>query len=232
MESLILIPARGGSKGIPGKNLALLGGKPLIEHTIRAALDAGLPARICLTTDDERIREFGLTFPVEAPFLRPAELSQDGSGMIPVIQHALQWYKHNENFTPRFLILLQPTCPFRTAQNVREAYQMIIEENSHALISVNPVNEHPCEYVVQEGRGFSYVMDPPELPGRQNFPKVYFINGAIYMVASSFFLRQGTLFDKKALLYVMKQNESLDIDMPEQLDFANWFYEKTRKQKE
>ena len=94
-DCLVLIPARGGSKGIPGKNMALLGGKPLVEFTIRAAINAKLPGRICLSTDDQKIRSFGLSFPIEAPFLRPDELAQDDSDSLSVIKHALDWYSEN-----------------------------------------------------------------------------------------------------------------------------------------
>lgn len=232
MESLIIIPARGGSKGIPGKNMALLGGKPLIEHTIRAALDAELPARICLTTDDIDIRNFGLSFPIEVPFLRPSELALDSSDMSFVIRHALDWYVTQEHFIPRYIVLLQPTSPLRTSRNINEAYQIIVTKDGHSIIGVNLVNEHPCEYIVQRENGFEYVMVPPELPGRQNFPNIFFINGAIYIVSKIFFDKTGLIYDNKSLLYFMERQESVDINTLEDLYYANCLYERIAGQKE
>lgn len=228
-QTMLLIPARGGSKGIPRKNIALIGGKPLIEFSITAALDARVPGRVCLTTDDEEIRKIGLRHAVEAPFLRPKELAGDDIGAIPVIEHALRWYEEEAGFHPEYIVLLQPTCPFRTARNISEAYELILEKKSDSLISVSRVSEHPCEYVMPRPGGFTYVMKPPEKPGRQNFPEVFFINGAIYITTVEYFKKTGRLFDENAILYVMKRSESLDIDTPEDLDYANWRYAKLEK---
>jgi len=223
-ECLILIPARGGSKGIPKKNMALLGGKPLIEFTIRAALKARLPGKICLSTDDEEIRNFGLRFPIEAPFLRPAQLARDDSSTVPVMIHALYWYEKNRGFFPEFLVLLQPTCPFRSPESVRKAYMSILATGVDNLISVNPVREHPCEYIVRKEKGFKFVLPPPGKHGRQHFPEVFFINGAIYITRISYLQKHNKTFDEMAQLYFLKQQESIDIDMPGDLEFANWLY--------
>lgn len=228
-ELLILIPARGGSKGIPRKNMALLGGKPLIEYTIRAAIAANLPGRMCLSTDDEEIRNFGLGFPLlEAPFLRPEELAQDDSGTIPVIFHALDWYEKNEDFFPDYLLLLQPTCPFRKQDDIIKAYNQIISAGANSLTSVNLVRDHPCEYIMKSENSFKYVLPPPVKPGRQNFPEVFFINGAIYISKVSFIKKKGMLLDNTSQLYVMDQRNSIDIDMPSDLDYANWLADQSR----
>ena len=224
VQALTIIPARGGSKGIPLKNIAPIGDKPLIEFTIRAALDARLPGRICLTTDHPAIRGLGLDLGIEAPFLRPSELAQDKSSTISVIRHAVDWYREHEHFSPDFIVLLQPTCPFRSSQSIISAYQEITAKGSNSLISVNKVSEHPCEYITRDSKGFRYVMEPPEQPGRQNFPEVYFINGAIYITRTSFFEKSGLLYDDSALTYVMERMEALDIDEPEDLVYANWLY--------
>ena len=225
-ECLVLIPARGGSKGITRKNMALLGGKPLLEFTIKAAVEAQLPGKICLSTDDVKIREFGLSFPIEAPFLRPAELAQDHSDTISVINHTLDWYENNNSFSPEFLVLLQPTSPFRTSNNILDAYKTILTSESETLLSVNPVKEHPCEYITREGKSFRYILEPPETAGRQNFPEVYFINGAILIARISFIKKTGRLFNTTTKLFIMKQTESIDIDEPFDLEFANWLYER------
>ena len=227
-ECLVLIPARGGSKGIPRKNLALLGGKPLIEYSIKAALKANLPGRICVSTDDEEIRDVALRFPIEAPFLRPSELAQDDSGTIPVITHALHLYETDVGFVPNFIVLLQPTCPFRSAKSIREAYNSVRNSGVDSLISVNPVREHPCEYIVRRNGDFAFVLPPPSTPGRQNFPEVFFINGAIYIAQVSYIKAKEKLFDETAQLFVIGRHESIDIDDPEDLEFANWLLREHR----
>jgi CMP-N,N'-diacetyllegionaminic acid synthase len=211
--------------------MALIGERPLIDFTIRAALGAALPGKICLTTDDAEIRKYGMNAGVEVPFLRPTELAQDGSSTLSVIEHAIQWYE-NHGFEPQHIILLQPTSPFRSSRSIREAYDMIRQSNADALISVNAVHEHPCEYIIHGDRRFSYVMKPPDKPGRQNFPHVYCINGAIYIARTAFLKKTGMLFDTSSLIYVMDRSESLDIDNPEDLEFANWIYENKLKPKE
>lgn len=228
-DCLVIIPARGGSKGIPKKNLALINGIPLIEFTIKAALDSALPGRICLTTDNDEIRAHGLQFPIEAPFLRPADLSQDNSGTIPVVKHTLDWYEKNSIFQPEIIMLLQPTCPFRSALSIRQAYKDFIATSADSLISVNAVSEHPCEYVMKTESGFRFVLTPPEQPGRQHFPEVFFINGAIYMTTVDFFRTKETLFNKKARLFIMPQEESIDIDTPMDLEYAKWLYKRKRR---
>jgi CMP-N,N'-diacetyllegionaminic acid synthase len=226
-QVLQIIPARGGSKGIPRKNMALIGGKPLVDFAFQAALAAKIPGRICLSTDDDDIRKFGLDRGAEVPFLRPSELAQDDSSTISVVQHALDWYEKKESFFPDSIILLQPTCPFRTANNIAEAYRLFQETKADALISVNAVHDHPCEYIEKKDGSFSFIMPPPEKPGRQNFPKVYFINGAIYIARTAYVTKTKRFFDRFAQLYVMARHESLDIDEPFDLEFANWLYEKS-----
>jgi CMP-N,N'-diacetyllegionaminic acid synthase len=230
-KALTIIPARGGSKGIPRKNLVEIGGIPLVELTIKSALSANISGRICLTTDDEEIRDHGLRYPIEAPFLRPSELAADDVGSIPVIMHTLQWYEEKENYFPDLIVLLQPTCPFRKAETIKNAEYCIRSSDASSLISVNEVANHPCEYIMKTSSGFAYVLKPPARPGRQNFPKVYFINGAIYMVKREYFLQHKRLFDEYALLHVIPRHEAIDIDEPDDLDYARWVYDSESKQR-
>jgi len=125
-ECLTIIPAKGKSSGIPRKNMTKLGNRPLIEFTIKAAIGADIPGRMCLSTEDKSIRDFGLQFPIEAPFLRPDNLSKDDVSVIPVIKHALDWYEDNQGYKPEFIILLQATNPFRKPETIKRAYQNIV----------------------------------------------------------------------------------------------------------
>ena len=136
-ECLIVIPARGGSKGIPNKNMKLIDGIPLVEFSIRAALRAGLNSRICLSTDSTKIRDFGLSCGAEAPFLRPAELSTDFISSADVVKHAVLWYEENENYNPKYVMLIQPTSPLRSPESIIEALKIISSSNASSLIGVN-----------------------------------------------------------------------------------------------
>jgi len=228
-ECLTIIPARGGSKGIPRKNMVYIGPYPLIQFTITAALKAHLPGRICLTTDDPEIREFGLSFPIESPFLRPSDLAQDSSSTHSVIEHTLRWYKENDNYCPDYIILLQPTSPFRTPNNIIESFQLIESSTNNSLIGVNPVSQHPCEYIIPSQNGFKYVMKPPAISGRQHFPPVYFINGSIYITKHRYFISTGQIYDQGALLYQMDPLEGIDIDEQHDIDYANFIFQKSRE---
>ncbi|CAA7603172.1 3-deoxy-manno-octulosonate cytidylyltransferase [Acididesulfobacillus acetoxydans] len=115
-----IIPARGGSKGIPRKNIRLLGGKPLLAWTIEAALEAGCLDRLILTTEDEEIAAVGRKYGCEVPFLRPAELAQDSTPGIEPVLHALRWLAEREGYRPDYVLLLQPTSPLRRAEQIRE----------------------------------------------------------------------------------------------------------------
>lgn len=228
-ESLVIIPARAGSKGIPNKNMSLIDNIPLIEFTIRAALASNIKGRICLSTDSPEIRDFGLSCGIEAPFIRPAELAGDNSSSLDVIKHAIDWYNTNTDFKPDYIVLLQPTCPFRSPDSIKGSINLITEKDSESLISVNKVINHPCEYIIKSNDGFSYVMDPPGTPGRQNFPEVYFINGAIYICKTKFFKETGQLFNRNALFYELDVSESIDIDDPEDLIHAICIFKNFRK---
>ncbi|MEK9195421.1 MAG: acylneuraminate cytidylyltransferase family protein, partial [Patescibacteria group bacterium] len=122
---LALIPARGGSKGIPKKNIKLLGGKPLIVWSIEVAKQSRYIDRIIVSTDNEEIAEVARSAGAEVPFLRPAEIAQDLTPDMPVFEHALAWLRENDNFIPEFIVHLRPTGPLRTAKEIDEAIEML-----------------------------------------------------------------------------------------------------------
>src|SRR3989338_7151887 len=121
MRILGIIPARGGSKSVPRKNIKELGGKPLIGWTIDAAKASGVLDRIILTTDDNEIAGVGKQSGVEVPFMRPKELAEDKTPTLPVLQHAVEWLKEHERYYPDAVMLLQPTAPFRQAEHIEDA---------------------------------------------------------------------------------------------------------------
>src|SRR3989344_6738402 len=131
-----VITARGGSKGIPGKNIRPLLGKPLIVYTIEAAKNSGVFDRLILSTDDKEIADVAQKCGCDVPFMRPDELAQDDTPHLPVMQHAVQWLKDNENYEPDYVMILQPTSPLRQASHIKEAVDLILSKGTDAVLSV------------------------------------------------------------------------------------------------
>jgi len=219
---LILIPARGGSKGIPSKNIKKISGIPLIGYSICAAILSKIPSsKIVLTSDDITIIDYcGKFKEIKIPFIRPAKISGDNSKTTDAIVHAIDWFEENSDVKYESIILIQPTCPFRTYKQIQEAVKLYEQSAEHSLISVNEVETHPCEYIIPQNNYFKYVMNPPESPGRQNFQPVFFINGAIYITKVEWFRATNLLFNNHSTLYYMDRIYSVDIDTVEDLRYA------------
>ncbi len=229
MKTMFLIPARGGSKGIPRKNIKLLNGKPLIHYAIEAALEvADDPSDICLSTEDQEIIAVAEQAGIEVPFVRPCELARDDSGSYEVILHALDFYQHKGVQYDR-VVLLQPTSPFRTASHIQEALKLY-QEDCEMVVSVHPAKSNPYFAMFTEGTdGFLHKLLPDCFTRRQDCPQVYEYNGAIYVMNASV-LRQKPLNSfTKCRKYVMPAHASVDLDTPEDWEFCEFLMEK-RKQ--
>lgn len=216
MSDLFLIPARGGSKGVPGKNIKLLGGKPLIYYSLDAACAVSPHKNICISTDSDEIinvvRNYGLT----VPFKRPASLANDTAGSYEVIMHALSFYKSiNKKF--KRIILLQPTSPFRTSQHISEALALY-NSKLDMVVSVKKTKANPYFTLFEEsGSGFLVQSKKGSFSRRQDCPKVYEYNGAIYIMNVKSLKKKPPSQFEKIKKYVMPEEDSLDIDTP--LDF-------------
>lgn len=213
---LALITARGGSKGIPGKNIIPVAGKPLIGWTVDAARDAKCVDRVVLSTDCPRIREVGIQCGAQAPFLRPEELARDDTPSMAVVLHAIQWLEENENYQPKWVLLLQPTSPLRTSADIEAIAALAIRGNAPAAISVTPVSKHPywTKTMDAQGRISNLITGAPVASRRQDLPAAYALNGALYLVDRTILLKQKTFSPEGALGYVMPPERSLDIDSP------------------
>lgn len=220
MRVLGVIPARGGSKGIPRKNIRLLGGKPLIAWTIEAARQSRLLTRVILSTEDEEIAAVGRQWGVEVPFLRPAELAQDDTPTLPVVLHALDWFAaHGESFEA--VMVLQPTNPLRTAQDIDGAIERLEKTGADSVISFVDVGEkHPARMKVidQDLR----VWDPPfaepkEGMRRQDLPKYYLREGSIYLTRVNVLLEQQSFRGKDCRAWIIEPQRAVNID--EEMDF-------------
>ncbi|MBN3518671.1 acylneuraminate cytidylyltransferase family protein [Algoriphagus lutimaris] len=211
MKPLVVIPARGGSKGVPRKNIKLLGGKPLIQYTIDAARKVFPDEVICVSTDDEEIREIVKSLGLQVPFLRPAELATDNTGTHEVLLHAVDFYE-NSNYQPDVLILLQPTSPFRTDAHIKEALERF-DKSCEMLVSVKETKSNPY-YVLREENEAGWLVKSKEgdFIRRQDCPKVYELNGAIYIIHVDSLKLKPIQDFKKVRKYEMDELSSHDID--------------------
>ena len=218
-----LITARGGSKGIPGKNLRLVAGRPLIAWTLEAARASRRLDRIVLSTDDPEIAEVGRQVGAEVPFLRPAKLANDRSPVIDASLHALQWLEKMENYIPMYGMLLQPTSPLRTAEDIDAAIGLAEKQNADAVVSVTSVDRHPYLLKVMDENGRLAPFMKPEFAGsrRQDLPPVVGLNGAIYLVRRTVLRELKTWCPAGALAYIMPAERSLDVDTPWDLRLAD-----------
>jgi CMP-N,N'-diacetyllegionaminic acid synthase len=218
-----LIPARGGSKAIPHKNIALLAGKPLLAYTCEASLNSRRLTRLVLNTDDPAIAAVGQECGVEAPFLRPASLAADETPILPVIQHTVEWLEVNEGFSAGLVVLLQPTSPFRKSTHIDAAVDLLLDSDADTLVSVQavPHNFSPVSVMQLDDRGYL----KPYLEGdlilrRQDKPRVYARNGPAVLAVRRGIIDAGHLYGEKVLPFEMDPVASLDIDDENDLRIA------------
>ncbi|MGD1957816.1 MAG: cytidylyltransferase domain-containing protein [Fulvivirga sp.] len=211
MDPIVVIPARAGSKGLPGKNTKRLAGKPLVQYTIEAALELFDEKNILVSTNDDEVINVAQSLGITVPFKRPEYLCTDNATTQDVLNHALQFFEKNV-YSPNALILLQPTSPFRTAKNIREALNLF-KKSIDMVVSVKETQSNPY-YVLFEENKYGYLEKSKKgnFSRRQDCPKVWEYNGAIYIVNVSS-LKTSTLGTfTRIRKYVMNQVASIDID--------------------
>jgi CMP-N,N'-diacetyllegionaminic acid synthase len=220
-----LIPARGGSKSIPRKNLAVVAGRPLLAYTARAALGARCLDRVVLSTDDDEIAEAARALGLDVPFLRPAALAADDTAMIAVMRHALDFLTESGT-TATVLVLLQPTSPLRTARHIAEAVELLLDSGAETVVSVVevPHNFGPASVVIQHPDGrLTPFLPGPAILRRQDKPRVFARNGPAILAVRGAALRRGALYGEPTLGYRMSAADSLDIDEPDDLWLAEQY---------
>ena len=232
MSILFLIPARGGSKGIPNKNIIKLYSKPLIGYTIEACLKASkiFDSEICVSTDSSDIKKIAEDFGIKVPFLRPDVLSTDTASSEQVILHALDWYqKKGINFD--FLVLLQPTSPLRKFCHIVEAINLFLENSQNRIdmaVSVKISKANPYFNLYEENdNGLLTKTIKSSYTRRQDCPKTFEYNGAIYVINIDS-LREKSIIDfDKIKKYVMDEVSSLDLDETEDLLLCEYYLQKS-----
>jgi N-acylneuraminate cytidylyltransferase len=212
---LAVITARGGSKGLPRKNVLLAGGKPLIAWTISAARDSESIDRVILSTDDEEIMQYAREWGCEVPFQRPAELANDTATSIDVVLHAVDQVQGYE-----FVVLLQPTSPLRTAQDIDAAFSLLKSSGAPSCVSVCEADQSPYwMYRLTNDRKLQNLL--PQSHGftrRQDLPPVYILNGAIYIARVDWLRKTRSFVAEGCVAYPMTKESSIDIDNAEDFE--------------
>lgn len=211
MKPLVVIPARGGSKGVPRKNIKELGGKPLIYYTIEAAREVFEDSKIIVSTDDREIKKAVQKTGLKVPFLRPKELATDEAGTQEVLKHAIQHVEDNGYF-PDTLILLQPTSPFRTGKHIKEALNLY-DKSLDMVVSVKQTKSNPYYVLFEENEeGFLRKSKEGNFTRRQDVPNVWEYNGAIYIINIASVMDKVIKDFKRVKKYEMDESSSHDID--------------------
>lgn len=219
VKVLGIIPARGGSKGLPGKNIRYLGDKPLIAHTIQAARASRYLDRVIVTTDDFRIREISLLYGAEAPFIRPKELAQDQTPTVDALIHCIEYLKQEEGYTPDYICLLQCTVPLRNTEDIDGCITTCIESKYHACLTVCEAESKPnWMRVFSEDRLNHFIPEQQTILRRQDLPPVYQLNGAVYVIRLEDLMRYKSVHIEETTGYIMPIERSIDIDT--EMDFV------------
>lgn len=210
---LAIIPARGGSKGIKNKNIVNLKGKPLISYTIEEAKKSGIFDKIIVSTDSPEIAEISKKYGAEVPFLRPENLSTDTASTIDVILHALNYFIDNDEYYDYF-VLLQPTSPLRKAEDILNSVDLLFEKDADSVVSVCEVEHSPLfsNTLPQDLSLSNFIRKDLRDKRRQDLPKYYRINGAIYISRVETFLKTKDFYEGKSYAYIMPIERSIDID--------------------
>lgn len=219
---IAIIPARGGSKGLPGKNIKLLNGKPLIAYTIEAALNTKKISRVIVSTDDTEIAEIAKKYGAEIPFMRPDFLADDQAKSIDVYNYTVERLEREEHIEIDGIIVLQPTSPLRTSQHIDEAIELFYIKNADSVISYCQ-EEHPIfwhKYINEDGK-FEEIFSGDFQKNRQEMRPTYYPNGAIYILSKNI-LGTGNYYNDASYAFMMDKKFSIDIDTLEDFRFCEF----------
>ncbi len=210
---LAIIPARGGSKGVLRKNIKSINGKPLIAYTIEAAKNSKYIDKIIVSTEDKEIKDISMNFGAEVPFLRPDELATDNSPSIDAIFYTLNRLHKEYEYYPNYVCLLQCTSPLRNSRHIDEAFLKLKEVGMDAIVSVCEAEVNPYWSNVFRGDKLGYFLEEGKtITRRQDLPKIYRMNGAIYIIKTETFLETKTFEPEYLTGYIMDNDSSIDID--------------------
>jgi CMP-N,N'-diacetyllegionaminic acid synthase len=219
---LAIIPARGGSQGIPNKNLRKVGGVTLVARSVLAAVDSGCFDQVMVSTDDEAIAAAARAAGASVPWLRPADLAGPDAAVIDAVLHALDRFCEDELRRPKAVALLQPTSPFRDASVIRRGIEMFRGGRGASVVAVSPTPEHPywCRQMDEDGCLQPFVPGAEVPANRQSLPPAYRINGSLYIATVDVLRDRRSFYADRTLGFVMDPSDGLDIDTPADLTLA------------
>lgn len=221
MKMLCTICARGGSKGVPDKNIRELLGKPLIAYTIEHALNSKLIDRVVVSTDSEKITNVARQFSAEVPFIRPAGLSSDNAPKLPVIQHAVKYYMNSLGFSPDYIVDLDPTSPLRIDDDINRCVDLVVNDaNCDSVITGYGSNKNPYFNMIEINEdGFAMLCKEADqhITDRQSAPTVFAMNASIYVWKTKILLNQKHVISGRVKFVEMPLERSIDIDS--EIDF-------------
>lgn len=228
-----IVPARGGSKGLPRKNLRPLAGVPLVAWSIAAGLEATTVGAVLVSTDDDEIAALARAFGADVPFLRPPELARDDTPDHPVFEHALRWLERERGWQPELVVQLRPTSPFRPVGMVDEAVgRLRAQPEADALRSVTSPSQTPFKMWRLAGRLLEPLLGTlgEELFNvpRQRLPSVYWQTGHLDVIRRVTLLEMGSMTGRRIAPFVVEPRYAIDIDTLEQLELAEWLVSRDR----
>jgi len=229
--TLAVITARSGSRGIPGKNIRLLGGRPLIEYTIEAASRCRRLTDTIVSTDSEEIADIARRAGATVPFLRPGHLAQDDTPHLPVIQHALTEMERLRDTQYDLVVTLQPTSPFRLPEDIDRTIGILLETGADSAVSVceMPAASHPIKAKrLEENLVVPYCVPEPEGLRRQDLPPAYRRSGAVYVARRALVIESGRFYGNRVAAHVVPGERSIDIDSEQDWVVAEYMLERLR----
>lgn len=230
MNVLGLIPARGGSRGIPRKNLAPLAGRPLLAYTCQAAGASKALARTVLSTDDAEIAAAARGWGTEVPFRRPAHLADDDTPMVDVVRHALGWLAEHQGYRPEAVVVLQPTSPLRRAEHIDAAVELLAASGADTVVSVVRVPHQfsPVSLMRLQGERLVPLLDGPLVLRRQDKPRVYARNGPAVLATRTAVIERAGLYGAEVRALEMDPADSVDVDDLTDLALAEFWLSRRR----
>ncbi|MFQ5661953.1 MAG: cytidylyltransferase domain-containing protein [Candidatus Paceibacteria bacterium] len=231
---LAVITARGGSKGIPRKNIKELGGKPLISYTIEAAKKSSLISHLIVSTDDKEIAEIAKKYEADVPFMRPEELSQDNTLHLPVMQHAVSFMEDKIGEKFDYVVILQPTSPFRTKEDIDNTIQKLIDTKADSAVSLVEIEEnHPVKMKKLEGdKVLPYSVEEVFGTRRQDLPIAYKRSSAVYVMKRDLIMKDNELYGTYTAGHIVPKERSIDIDDPFDWIKAEYILHELKKKNE
>lgn len=218
---LVIIPARGGSKRLPHKNIKLLNGKPMIAYSIAAALKSKYVDRVVVSTDDKKTARIAKRYKADVPFLRPAYLATDNATVVSVMKHAVNHYQKNENYNPDLVVLMHLTTPLVLADDIDKAIEKITQTKANSCISICEISERPeWMFKIKEGdKAVPFIrLSDEKHSSKQMLPQIFKVNGAVYVTRIDILMKKSKIIDENSLVATfMPRERSVDVD--ELMDF-------------